>query len=99
MNSITQQTFQRNDKDFMSTPVDGEMVLMHRPTGQLIGMNTSAGVIWAKLETPQSYASIIKYLLTTFDVERATCEAQTQLVLERMLKDRLIASVSEKKEV
>jgi len=90
-----EEKFQRNNADYRSTPVDGEMVMLHKPSGKLIGMNTPAAAIWMKLEVPSSLAEIIDFLLEKFEIDKATCEKQTQVVLNRMIGDNMISVVKE----
>jgi len=84
------QKFQRNNKDYRFTPVDGEMVMLHKPSGNLIGMNTVAAAIWMQIKDPKPLNEIIDFLLENFEIDRATCETQTQAILDRMIKDKMV---------
>ena len=84
------QKYQRNNTDYRFTPVDGEMVMLHKPTGNLIGMNTVAAAIWMHIEQPKLFSEIIDFLLQNFEIDKATCETETQAILNRMINDNMV---------
>jgi len=87
-----QLTYIRNSEAFLATPVDGEMVLLHRPSGQLLGFNIVASAIWMVLEEKKSFEEIIAFLQEKFEVEEQQCIQETKGILARMIKQKIVLS-------
>lgn len=83
--------YQRNNSEYRFTPVDGEMVMLHKPSGNLIGMNTVASAIWIKIKDPMPFNKLIDFLIENFEIDRATCENHTKIVLDKMIQDKMVS--------
>lgn len=85
--------FQRNDIDFMSTELDGEVVIMNTNNGRYLGFNEVTSEVWKLLENPVSFQKIIEHLMESFNVSAKECETDISDLLSRMLKIKLAKKV------
>jgi hypothetical protein len=79
----------------VSTVVDGQAVLMSVDNGMYYSMDDIGTQIWALIERPTSVRAICDRLVSEYQVERATCEADVLDLLEGLLKNDLVRVVSE----
>ena len=77
------------------TEADGEIMMMHVPSGQYIGMNAVASFIWKRLAEPTDIASLTRAVQTEFAVDEASCAEDTLNFVQRMLDDGLVEIVTE----
>jgi len=75
--------------------IDGQMVALDIQRGVCYGLNRMATRIWQIIETASSADEIADVLTTQFDVDRATCIAETMALLNDMFEARLIVASSE----
>ena len=77
--------------EMIETEVDGELVALHIDNGTCYGFNSTATRIWAMIEQPRRLSEIKRELLSEFDVEPDTCEAQLKELLDELAADGLVA--------
>jgi len=77
-------------KDVLTAHLQGEAVLLHLDTKQYYRLNETGAAIWRCLEEGVGLADIASRLVTEFDVELATAEAEVQRVLGELRERRLV---------
>ena len=82
----------RNDKKFMASPVGDEIVMMSMESGNYIGMNSVATVIWEKLKQPISVKELIAFLLDNYDIDKEECERKTLKYLNDLVKEEMLVT-------
>ena len=75
------------------TVVDGEAVLMSVENGKYYKLDDIGTRIWVLIETPTAVGALCDQLVQEFQVEHATCEADVQVLLSRLLRNDLIRVV------
>jgi hypothetical protein len=75
--------------------IDGQMVALDIQRGVCYGLNKVATRIWQIIDAPSSAEQIADVLTTQFDVDRATCIAETLDLLADMSDAGLIVAPSE----
>jgi hypothetical protein len=81
---------QRNTKNLLTSEVGDEMVMMDMDGGNYISLNKIGRVIWEQMAQPIQVSELINYLTTRFNVDKATCAADTIEYLQRMLEQKVI---------
>jgi len=76
--------------EMIETEVDGELVALHIDNGTCYGFNSTATRIWGMIEQPKRLSDITEELLSEFDVDPATCEAQLRELLDELAADGLV---------
>lgn len=76
--------------EMIETEVDGELVALHIDNGTCYGFNSTATRIWGMIEQPRRLSAIKDELLSEFDVDPATCEAQLRELLDELAADGLV---------
>jgi hypothetical protein len=76
--------------DQVSGDLDGKVVLLSVQNGEYYNMNEVGSTVWSLVEQPISVAQLVEKLLAEFDVDRARCEGEVLVFLERLRKDGLI---------
>jgi len=74
--------------------IDGQMVALDIQRGVCYGLNRMATRIWQIIQTPSSADEIADVLTVQFDVDRATCIAETMALLSDMFESGLIVTSS-----
>ena len=75
--------------------IDGQLVALDVQLGVCYGLNRIATRIWQIIESPSSTEQIADVLTTQFDVDRATCIAETMALLSDMSQAGLVVASSE----
>lgn len=75
--------------------IDGQMVALDIQLGVCYGLNRIATRIWQIIQSPSSPEQIADVLTQQFEVDRATCIAETMALLNDMFEARLIVASSE----
>jgi PqqD family protein of HPr-rel-A system len=77
--------------EMIETEVDGELVALHVDKGTCYGFNSTATRVWAMIaDEPRRFSELKQALLSEFDVDPATCEAQLRELLEELEADGLV---------
>ena len=74
----------------MESKIADEVVMLDMDSGFYFGLNSVASDIWTMLENPISVGEIVVSLLAQYEVDQATCNAETKEIIEEMLKHRLV---------
>jgi hypothetical protein len=69
---------------------DGEVVALDEATLLYLGVNASAGVLWAELATGTSRARLVHLLAETYDLEPARAEADVDAFLTELTRRGLL---------
>ena len=91
MNFTTTQPITRTPS-VLSSAIDDEIVMMSMEQGMYYNLNPMGSAIWAMLETPHTFNEIIEKLMDEYDVDKATCEAETTEFLESLAERNLITA-------
>lgn len=76
--------------EMIETEVDGELVALHIDNGSCYGFNSTATRIWGMIEKPRLLSELTEELMSEYDVDRATCEAQLKELLDELAADGLV---------
>jgi len=76
--------------DLLTATVDGELLAMSVDRGVCYGLNRVGARAWELLETPRSIQSLCEALVVEFDVEPATCLAETTELIEGLRAEGLV---------
>ena len=76
--------------EMIETEVDGELVALHIDNGSCYGFNSTATRIWAMIEQPRLLSELTEELVSEFEVDTATCEAQLRELLDELASDGLV---------
>lgn len=79
-------------KDVLTAHLEGEAVLLHLDTKQYYRLNETGAAIWRCLEKGIAIADIADRLVTEFDVDLATAEAEVERTLGELRERRLVES-------
>lgn len=74
----------------VSTELDGETVILDVSSGVYSGLDPVGTTIWNLLESPISFARIIKTVLDTYDVQEEQCVKDMLLFLQDLADHGLI---------
>ena len=77
-------------KQIVESKIADEVVMLDMESGFYFGLNSVASDIWSMLEHPISVGEIVASLLAQYEVDQATCTAETKDIIEEMLKHRLV---------
>jgi hypothetical protein len=77
-------------KQIVESKIADEVVMLDMDSGFYFGLNSVASDIWTMLENPISVGEIVVSLLAQYEVDQATCNAETKEIIEEMLKHRLV---------
>jgi Coenzyme PQQ synthesis protein D (PqqD) len=77
-------------KPLLETGVDDELFALDVDGGSCFSFNATAKEIWQMLETPMTLDSLCKRLMDIYQVDEATCVADTISMIEGLASDKLI---------
>lgn len=83
----------RRSEKILFTQIDNDRVMVDPENGGYFGLNEVAGEIWDLLSQPRTPAEICVELQARYEVDGETCQNETQTVLGRMLRLKLIQAV------
>ena len=82
--------FKRDDKHFVSTQLDDELVMMNIENGDYVGMENSALNIWELLTEPVSLTELTGKLMEKYDVAGETCLKEVTAFLNKLAKKGML---------
>jgi len=92
MNNITTETVISRRKDgLLVSELGNEMVMMDIESGNYIGLNETAKVIWEMIEMPTKVDDIIKQLLDKYDISYEECSKDTLEYLAKMEEQKILS--------
>ena len=71
--------------------VDNEMVFFNQNSGKYFATGPVGSEIWEYLSVPRSVSQICDHLLETFEVDRATCEAEVHKFVSDLINGGIVA--------
>ena len=75
----------------ISTEMDGETVLMDVDRGVYYSFNEVGSLIWTRLgKATESFNELCQAILDEYEVDKATCESDLKVILEKMLETGVI---------
>jgi hypothetical protein len=77
----------------VSTVVDEKAVIMSVDNGKYYNLDDIGSRIWALIETPTPVGAVCDQMVQEFEVERATCEGDVLVLINRLLENNLIRIV------
>lgn len=83
----------RNETDFISAELDGELVLMHMNSGEYFGMDKTTTKMWTLLENPKTKEVLVNDLTQVYDVEKDRCEEDITPVLTNMVNRGFLKTI------
>lgn len=87
---ITNDTFFTKSDDVLEASMDDAMALMSMENGKYYGLNGVGKTIWELIENRIQFAAIIEELVSRFDVDKSTCEAEAKSFLIELAKRKVI---------
>ena len=91
MNTISlESTVVRKDNNLMGGEMGKETVLMDMNSGDYLGLNEVGSSIWKIIVEPKSVSEICSTLMEQYDVDAATCEAETLKYLNQLVTENMI---------
>ena len=82
--SIAAATVISRNPGVLTAEVDNEIVMMSIEQGRYFGLDDIGSDIWNRIEPPCSFATLIDWLTTDYDADRATIAADVRALLGRM---------------
>ncbi len=77
-------------EDFLSSEIDGEMVMMNIETGAYIALNETGKSIWNLVIEPKKIHDIISSLMKEYDVTKEVCENDVLPFIQLLLEQKII---------
>jgi len=90
MLKIKDETIIQRIPDQEFTYIDNEIVMLSLKNAEYYGMDKVGSRIWALLEKPQKFHSLIDQLLEEFEIDRLICESDTLEYLNALKEKNLI---------
>jgi len=83
----------QRDPEVMAAEAGHDLVMVSIANGQYYGVSDIAREVWVAIEHPRKISDLIDDLLTTHNVDRARCEAETLSFLEDLRSEKLLQVV------
>jgi len=71
-------------EDVVATELDGNILLLSPQSWRYLEFDKTGSAIWALLDTPRTLPSLVEALTVMFEVDEATCAADTKSFLDEM---------------
>jgi hypothetical protein len=85
LNSIVQRS-----QDVIAAEADKDLVMVSIVNGSYYGVSDVAREVWEQIEQPRKVSDLINELCMNYDVDEATCQAQTLSFLEALMNEKLL---------
>lgn len=76
--------------DVIGAQITDGYVMLDLDSGHYLQFNAVAETVWALLETPKSFATLVELLKARFDVTSERCSAEVGALLERLMVLNLV---------
>ena len=93
MSKITLQTIVLRSDEFMTAPLDGELMMMSLERGNYYGLDPVSTQVWEHMVAPIRVADLCAQLVLEFDVALAQCEADVLAFLSDLYEEDMISLV------
>jgi hypothetical protein len=80
----------QRDPEVIAAEADRELVMVSVATGHYYGLSEVAREIWDAIERPKKISDLVDDLVTTYNVDLASCEEQTLSFLTALLNEGLL---------
>lgn len=90
MTKIKDSTLLKKSDDLLEAPMEESLALMSIEEGKYYGMNPVAKYIWKQLDEPISYQLLIQKILAKYEVDKTTCQTETQSFINDLLSRKMI---------
>ena len=77
-------------QDAVSAELDGAQVLLNVSSGEYFGLNEVGALIWRHLDPSRTVGELCAVVRGEYDVDEATCLADTEALLDSLLAHGLI---------
>lgn len=79
------------NKAFLATEMDGEVVMMDTEDGTYFSLSAGVGTrIWELLETPKTVAELSKLIIAEFDVAPEECESDILEYANELVQNNIL---------
>lgn len=85
------QTRYQRSPEMVHSSIDGEVVMMSVDKGEYYGLNAMGSRIWELLEKPHSLEELCRELMSGFEVDQETCQAEVSRFLSEIADQKLVA--------
>ena len=75
----------------LSAKIDGQVVALDVAKGVCYGLDPIGSRVWALIEQPVAVATVCQTLMSEYDVDASTCEADVLDLCEQLCAEGLIA--------
>jgi hypothetical protein len=86
------QAIFKQNPDVVGAEVSGEMILLNTKTSVYLEIDDIGARIWALMETPRSFGSLVEELQKEFDVDQAVCTANTDAFVRYLAESGFLAA-------
>lgn len=77
-------------QDNLVSDMNGEKVLMSINNGKYYNLGRVGGRIWEVVQSPTSIEQVIAILLSEYDIDQASCEAQVKSFVQLLYSESLV---------
>jgi len=88
-------TVKRKEDKLLISKVDDELIMMDIDEGAYISLNTTASIIWERIEEPVKVEEIVQYLAGRFSIDPERCTKETLSFLNKINDLRALEIVSD----
>jgi hypothetical protein len=85
---------QRNETQFLTSPLGEEIVMMNTDNGDYLGLDDIGADIWNILEQRMSVAVLKQHLLEVYNVTQEQLTQDLDLFLLQMIKHKMIVVIA-----
>ena len=88
--AINQASTVKAAGNFISSDLDGEVVILHPKSGEYYGLNAVGREVWNLVQEPMTVAGIRDALVNEFEVELERCESDLIALLQELESNGLV---------
>ena len=79
--------------DVVATEMDGNILLLSTRSWSYLEFDKTGTAIWTLLDTPRTLPSLVEALTVKFEVDEATCAADTRSFLDEMIAEGVVKTM------
>lgn len=84
---LTPEARLRRTENWLATPHEDTIIMMHVETGRFISLNATGGRIWTLLETPSTLSEVAEHVAKEFQVTPAQAITDMKPLLSELLRN------------
>jgi hypothetical protein len=88
MNSDTKEAYRRASIE--ANALGDELVFFDDRVGKYFAVSSGGAAIWEMLASPMNFFDIVVALMDQYEVDEATCRAETKVFIDQMLAAGLL---------